>query len=373
MFFKDIIGLESTKSILLSSRKNNHVAHAQLFLGRDGSANLALAVAYATFLTCEDPQEDDACGVCTSCIQSKKLTHPDIHFFYPTNKRKEGPERPLSVDFITEWRTFVAQQPFGNIQDWASHIEIDNKQLIIPVVESKNIIKSVSLQAFFAGYKVAIIWLPESMNTECANAILKVLEEPPKKTIFILVSSDHEKLLSTITSRCQTVYIPDFSSEEIKQYLTEKLSVSESEAVLYTQLSDGNLRNAIYQVEKEENIEFDYFIKWMRFCFERNIDEIVASLNYFQKLGREGIKEFLEQGLMTIRNSIQVAYNADFLEKHPKSEHDFLQKFGKVIISKDATIINKIFNDAYYHIERNGNAKIIMMDTSIQIMTFIRK
>ena len=248
MLFSQIPGLTGVKKQLIESVKRNHVAHAQLFAGKEGSANLAMALAFTNYLNCENPGEEDACGVCPSCQKNQKFIHPDVNFIFPTSATtKFKREDATSEKFLVEWRKFLKKSIYGNVADWAQDFGWENKQLIIPRQESRNIVKALSLKAFEGTYKVMIVWLPETMNVNAANGILKILEEPPKNTIFLLVSNAPSLLLTTITSRTQQLTIPSFSDEDIRGVTKnlEGVDLTDERASRIAYMAEGNMRLAL--------------------------------------------------------------------------------------------------------------------------------
>lgn len=260
MLFKDIPGLEETKKQLIQAVKNNHIAHAQLFLCKNGGANLPLALAYTTYLNCEQPLENDSCGSCSSCSKNAKIVHPDVHFVYPVSSTKNITGKDVvSTNFLKEWRGFLLANPYGNVNQWMMAFGGENKQVNISKEESRQVIKRLSLKSFEGKYKVMIIWLPEYMNGASANAILKILEEPPERIIFLLVCNDDEQLLTTILSRTQIVKIRQFGDNEIMQLLVEQHEINETKAERLAHLADGNLNEAMTLIEGSEEDNHDLF------------------------------------------------------------------------------------------------------------------
>lgn len=370
MRFQDIPGLQATKQQLIQAVKDDSVAHAQLFLGNEGSANLAMALAFATYLNCENRGEEDACGTCASCVKMAKHVHPDLHFVYPTAATpKIKREDATSDKFLKEWREFLLQSPYGNVTDWSFHFGWENKQVIIPRMESRNIIRKLALKAFEGTFKVMIIWQPELMNVNAANGILKILEEPPEKTIFLMVSNDANKLLTTITSRTQMLRIPAFSDEDILQALGE---MDETVASRATYMAEGNLRLAHKLAESAEDELADDFKSWMRHCYNWDFQAMTKMAERFQKGGKEHQKNFLSSGGKVMRDTLINQFDVADLVRVPDSERDFIEKFGKVF---DAQKISKVVPElekAHYHIERNGNPKIVFMDLSLTLAKIAR-
>lgn len=367
MLFKDIPGLTEVKQTLLSSVKNNHVAHAQLFYGPEGSASLAMAVAYATYLNCEDKQEDDACGSCAACVKNKKLIHPDMHFFFPFTTTKSVPKDPSSGALMKEWREFFLSNPYANVIDWANYLGAENKQLNIPVEESRKVIKTLTLKSFEGTFKIIILWMPEIMNAGAANALLKILEEPPANTIFLLAANDIEKIITTILSRTQKVKIRSFSDEEIASYLTGR-GLDESKAKQLGYLSDGSLNHALHLIDEVQEDSHEMFREWMRACYKRgNFKEIIGWSDQFQGLGKEAQKSLLMYGLNILRDSLVYRHGGKDLLRLQHDEKDFIEKFSRVLPDQLIEAFSKEFNQASYHIERNANARILFLDLSLKM------
>jgi DNA polymerase III subunit delta' len=374
MLFSHIPGLDDTKRTLINSVKNAHIAHAQLFHGREGSANLALALAYATYINCENKGEDDSCGECPSCYKFNKLIHPDLHFVFPISTTKEVTKDALSNLFMKHWRNIVIANPYLNLSNWGDEIGSENKQLNISVDESRNILKSLALKSFEAEYKILILWLPEMMNASSANAILKVLEEPPSKTIFLLVTNNSEKIITTILSRIQLIKIRSFTDEEVKSHLTGKFSLDEKRAGQLAYLAEGNMNEAVRLKDEIQEDNHQLFRDWMRSCYKKNnITEIVAWSESFQKIGREAQKHLLQYGLNTIRETFLFRHTGTEIVRLQEDELKFVEGFSKVLNDLKIEQVSRQLNEAYYHIERNANPKILFLDLSLNISSLMKK
>lgn len=374
MLFSEIPGLEKTKQILISSVKNQHVAHAQLFMSSEGGAGLAMALAYATYINCEEKGEQDACGKCSSCIKFNKLIHPDLHFVFPVTTTRQVPKDPLSAAYLKEWRSFVLANPYAGLQDWANFIGSENKQPNISVEESRNVIRTLSMKSFEAEYKIFILWLPEIMNAQAANALLKILEEPPVKTLLLLVTNNTEKIITTILSRTQKVKIRPFRDEEIREFLLTKSFVAdEKKAGQLAYLADGNANEAIRLVQEVEEDNHQLFRDWMRVCYKgKNIIELVSWMEIFQKMGREGQKGLLQYGLGILRETLICKYSEKELLRLQDEEFKFVDGFAKATDSRKIEEISGLLNEAFYHIERNANPKITFFDVSLRISSILK-
>ncbi|MCU0428509.1 MAG: DNA polymerase III subunit delta [Cytophagaceae bacterium] len=372
MQFKDIPGLEDVKKTLVASVRESHIAHAQLFAGPEGSANLALALAYATYIQCENRGEEDSCGECASCSKNKKYIHPDLHFVFPISSTKQVSKDPLSALFYKDWRNFLLENPYNNLVEWGNFIGAENKQLLISVDESRNVIKTLSLKSFESEYKIMIIWLPEVMRHEAANAILKILEEPPVKTLFLLVTNNLEKIITTILSRTQKVFIPAFEDTLIAGYLREHYQVDEKKALQLSYLADGNMDKAIRMMSEADEDHQQMFRDWMRMCFllyrkTSNLIELTEWSEMFAKLGRESQKNLLLFGMNILRETLVYKYTATSLVRLPQEDLTFVENFSKVLSDEKIEIISAKLNQSSLYIERNASPKMVFMAASFQI------
>ncbi|MDP5120545.1 MAG: DNA polymerase III subunit delta' [Spirosomaceae bacterium] len=367
MQFSQIPGLHSLKSSLMKAVEKNHFAHAQLIHGHEGNGNLAIALALATYLNCQNRQATDSCGACSSCVKMSKVAHPDVKYIYPT----AGGKKVLSANFIEQWRDFVQTKPFGNLSDWLEAIDV--KQGNIPVEEARLLIQDLSMKSYEGGYKIVLIWQAESLHTATANALLKVLEEPPEQTIFLLVTNSTEQLLTTIISRTQRVWIPDFTDEDIENYLVDKLTVTTERAKQATFLSQNNLRNALHILESDTPENHQLFAEWMRKCYSAQLDELVLMSNEFDKKTKEQHKNFFEYGISIFRELFLYAKGNEDLVRLVGDELIFVQRFSKALNFRNLEKITTLLGDASYHIARNGRAKIIFLDLSLTLAGLLKK
>jgi len=394
MQFADIPNQTALKEILRQSVQRGHVAHAQLFRGAEGSAALALALAYAQYLNCEARADDatDSCGHCPACLKMGKLAHPDLNFILPTTTTKSVPKDATSAKFAAEWRTFLAESPFQGFNDWMQHIGAENKQGSISKEEAGSLLKLVSLKAFEAKFKIVILWLPELMHPAAANAVLKLLEEPPPATIFLLVSNEPERLLPTILSRVQPVAVRPFSEDDITAYLTTHYHVPEIKARQVAQLAEGNLGAAIASRDQSADHNYaEFFIYWMRRCFtgklidfKKYVDkpaekktiaekELSELADHFQKMGRENQKEQLVFSLSLLRKVLLFGLDPQLVPHLPSGEQQFVQGFSKFVTPRNADQLTEELNTAHYHIERNANPRMVFIDTSLRLGQQLRR
>ena len=376
MQFAQIVGLDEVKQTLVSGVKNNHVAHAQLFFSKEGGANLALALAYATFLNCENRTHEstDSCGRCASCYKFGKLIHPDLHFVFPTATTKEISKREeaVSTAFLREWRTFLTENPYANLKQWATALGAEGKQCIIPVHEGRNIIRSLSLKAFEAEYKILVIWLPELMNINAANAILKILEEPPAKTIFLLVSNSIENMLVTILSRTQLLNIRDFTNQEIETYLVQHQNLPAERAANLALLAEGNLNAALLMQGQDHNLSYEAFRDWMRLCFKPDLVGLLKEAEQFATLDKENQKSLLQYGLILLRQALIVKFAGEQLVKLPPETLAFAKNFGSVLSANNIRQLYEQLNQTLQHLERNASAKIVFYSLSLHIAQILK-
>ncbi|MEO1053565.1 MAG: DNA polymerase III subunit delta [Bacteroidota bacterium] len=373
MRFSDIKGFEEEKKRLIHAIRNDHVAHAQMFLGKHGSPNLPLALAYATYVNCENPGEDDACGVCPSCIKNQKYIHPDMHFVFPVaSTAKITGKDVVSTSFLAEWRAFLINNPFGDINDWLGTFGGENKQGNISKEESRQIIKNLSLKAFEGKYKIMIIWLPELMHSSSANAILKILEEPPEETLFLLVSNDSERLLTTILSRTQIFKVRNFNDQELAEILAEQHDLKGDQSLQLARLSGGDLNKAVKLLSHVEDNNYHLFREWMRFCFQRDFTNLVQRSEDFHKMTKISQRSFLEYGLNIIREALINPLNLEQLQRTVGEEIAFTENFGKVMSLEKVEYIYTKLNETHYHLERNASAKMAFLDLSLNIAKMIR-
>ncbi len=369
MQFKDIIGHYTLKAHLAHTVKDNRVSHAQLFLGPEGSGSLALAVAYAQYINCEQKSENDSCGTCSSCRKYQKLIHPDLHFSYPFFA---SGEKDVTTTYLEEWRTAFLDNPYMGLDYWRHQLEAGNKQANINIAEAHDIIKKLSLKAFESEYKVLVMWLPEYLNTQ-GNALLKLIEEPPEKTLFLLVSENQDRILNTIISRTQLVKIPKLSHHDIKQYLTEEKAISEERANEIAFIADGNVQMAIDLLEENTNPYFDLLIHWLRFVVtDSGLNIIRFCEEDFPKLGRENQKNFLLYAINVFRQVLLIQTGLSQLVLLQGEELDFVQKFGDNFKREQLEAAIDLLEKTHYKVERNANPKILFLDLSLQLVLIFK-
>ncbi len=368
MRFTDIPGLLETKEKLVDAVKQNHIAHAQLFVGKPGALNFPIALAFANFLHCQNKNEGDSCGTCSACSKSLKYIHPDTSFVFPLgNIKNDKDEDRFKAEITKTWRAFLLEQPFGDLGDWTNYYGGEDKQALISREAGRDIIKTLSLKPFESKYKVMIIWQPELMHPSAANGILKILEEPPPNTFFILVSNAAERLLPTILSRTQSVQVPQLEDEDLQAYLNKNYDVESKKLQEITQLAEGNLGLAIKLIDSEEDHFQDRFAEWMRWCYKRDYSNLVTFSEDFHQLDKLSQKNLFQYGLSMMRETLLHYAGADAISRIKTGEVKFVKDFSKIMNVEKVEKVNTLFNDAHYHLERNGSAKMIFLDLSLQV------
>src|ERR1035437_6639258 len=375
MNFSRIPGQKEIKAKLLRSVKEERVSHAQLFTGPEGCGSMALALAYARYVSCENRTDYDSCGTCKSCVKYEKLIHPDLHFVFPVIKGKKATD-PVSDNYLAEWREFVKKAPYFNLNNWMDFIEVGNAQGMIFASEASEIIKKLSLKTFESDFKIMIIWLPEKMHQATANKLLKMIEEPPEKTLFLLVSEDPDKVISTILSRCQLVKIPSFTETNIKDYIIKRFNLSGDKAIDISHVANGNIVRAIDLCENEDSfqVNLDRFKSLMRFAWKRDIISIINWSEELAATGREAQKNFVTFSLRLLRENLMLSLDQlkNSLVYLTGEEASFSEKFHSSINQNNIYPLTEEFNLVYSHIEANGNPKIIFLDLAIKVTRLIR-
>ena len=371
MFFKDVIGQEEAKQRLIREAKEGKIAHARLFCGPEGIGKLPLAIAYARYLSCNNPGEKDACGICPSCIKFNKLAHPDLHFAFPVIKKKS--KDTVSDDFITEWRELLSQTPYFNLNIWLEEMGAENQQAQIYVKESDEIIRKLSLKSSQGGYKIMIIWLPEKMNVECSNKLLKLLEEPPSQTIFLLVSEEPDMLLTTIQSRTQRFALYGIEEKYITERLQSQYGLQEKDAISIGHRSEGNFLKALESIHlnEENKLFFDLFVSLMRLSYQRKIREMKQWSETLAAMGREKQKHFLSYCQRLVRENFIFNFQDPSLVFMNEEEQDFSKRFSPYINEKNVMGIMDELSEAQRHIEQNVNARMVFFDFSLKMIVLL--
>jgi DNA polymerase-3 subunit delta' len=375
MNFSQIPGQKPVIDRLRSSVAENRVSHAMLFYGPEGVGKFAIALAFARYISCESRTAEDACGICPSCVKYDKLIHPDLHFVFPVIKKKSGTE-PVSDTYISQWRSMVLKSPWFSLNTWTEAMEVANEQALIPVAEAAEIVRKLSLKSFESDFKIMIIWLPEKMNPETANKLLKIIEEPPARTLFILVSEEDDKLLPTITSRCQHIRIPAISAEALTGHLVNVTGMDPVKASEIAAIANGNMVKAMALARDDDNtgVLLDRFTRLMRTAYTRDIHSLITWSEETAAMGRERQKSFLSYSLRMIRENFVMNFGGKEkkLVHLTQDEDSFSLKFHPFINESNINALNREFNLAYAHVESNGNTKMIFLDLALKTMRLIR-
>ncbi len=372
MRFAEVIGQNEIKKKLVQMVSENRISHAQLFVGQEGSGNLALAIAFAQYVLCVNKSGEDSCGKCPSCTKIAKLEHPDLHFVYPV--ASSSITKPVSDDFIKEWRGTIIENSYLNANQWYESINIENKQGQIGERESHEIIRKLSLKSYESEYKIMIIWMPEKMNLTASNKLLKLIEEPPEKTLFLLVTEDTGNILQTILSRTQIIKIPKIENEDLKMYLHNTLDISENEIDSIIRVANGNYLEAqnLLNHSKSREYNFNKFVEIMRLCYSRKLIEIFSWVDELSGLGREKQKSFFAYALRMIRENFMLNLKVNDIVRLSDIEYGWAEKFCPFINQNNAFQIASEITQAQADIERNAYGKITLLDMALKIVKLIR-
>ena len=376
MSFQSVIGQSELKHQLTQTVREGRTAHAQLFWGNEGCGALPLALALAQYFHCPNRTEQDACGVCPACNKIQKLIHPDLHFVVPVNSTKEVPaeKKPVTDHFIAQWREALSANPYLTEQEWYKTIGIENKQGNISVHEASKVIEKLNYKPFEAEYKIMIIWLPERMNTQAANRLLKLIEEPPDKTLFFLVSEDMMHIIATIRSRTQPVRVPPIEEDALTEKLREQFSLPESHAGKLARTAAGSYSEALrlMQSEQETGEHFKRFADLMRTAYAA---DGLALLNWAEdaaQWGREQQKSFLLYAERLLRESFMFNRQSDNVVYLLGEEETFAKKISPFVNERNIMGIYSLFNTAMAHLAQNANTKILFTDLALQMVHWIR-
>jgi len=380
MRFSEIAGQKETINRIVRNVQKGRISHAQMIVGREGAGSLAIALAYAQFVNCTDKQyfEDgniagDSCGKCPSCLKSEKMIHPDIHFVVPVNETKAIKKR-ITREFLVQWRSFLLNgSPYVGLNQWYEFIEME-KQGLINVDECNEIVNTLNYKTYESEYKIMIVWMIEKLYYSAAPKLLKILEEPPAKTLFLLVSDHPQQVLDTIMSRVQLIKLSPLKASEIAEYLDRKFQIESQKAFRLSDKYDRNLASIIEALNNEDDTDIfmDKFIEWMRICYKQTSREILNLANDFKNLGREKQKQFLNFALSQIRNAWVHHYSFKLKHLHDPEKDAFYQNFGKYLNENNIQLIYKELEEASYAVERNANQKILFTDMTLKMGMFLR-
>jgi len=394
MRFENVIGQKAIKKHLIDLVVNNRLSHALLFLGKEGSGTLAMALAFAQYIVCTSGKaaqvlppalfdealssspgdREDSCGTCPSCIKAQQHIHPDIHFSFPVIPKKTGTP-PVSDDYIHEWREFIASSSYGNVYDWLQFLGAENKQGNITAEECNQINHKLSLKSFESHYKIVIMWMPEFLGKE-GNKLLKLIEEPPPDTLFIFVAEDENAILPTIVSRTQLIKIPLLSNSEIELALMNNKDAESGRAVRIAGVSEGNYREALQLLQNEEQDWQGPIREWLNVTLKRNISAQLKWIEEISQLGREKQKQFIRYFIHLLGQALRVRYideQGTLADLHiPGNEKDFALRLNKLCNIEAQEAIIAELDKAVFYIERNANSKILFHALSIRLYHIIK-
>ncbi len=380
MLFDEILGLSHIKNHLKLSTNAGRIPHAQFFIGPEGCGTLPMAIAYAQYVLCntQEGKAEDAINACN--LKCNSLSHPDMHFAFPVSNSDKVKSHAVSDNYIQDFREFVKKQPYGNLFDWYLQIGIEKKQGQIGVDEAQEIVKKLSLKSYEGGYKVCIIWMADKMNTSASNKLLKLIEEPPNKTVFILIAEDEEQIIQTIRSRCQVLHFPPLAADAIASGLVEK-GLSKEQALRIANEANGNYNKALDLMNNDsEDLVFEkWFVQWVRSAFKAKgnkaaIHDLILWSTDLAKTGRETQKNFILFCIAMMRQAMLINFNVKELAYMRVHVEGFdIHKFAPFIHENNIMEITEELEKAMYHIERNGNAKLIFTDLSIKLTRLLHK
>ena len=367
MRFSDVIGQSSAKEALRRMVQSDRLPHALLLLGPEGSGTLPMALALSQYILCLERGPEEACGQCPNCQKAAHFVHPDWHFSFPTVGTKA-----VSENFLTEWREALGRNPYLNANEWLLHIGTENQQGNITAVECLQIVRKLSLKAFEGEVKILLMWLPEYLAKE-GNRLLKMIEEPPDQTIFILAAENQELILNTILSRCQLVSLPPLSDEEVEQGLIRQKGLDPGKAQAAAQLANGNFLEALSLVQDMESDHASRFLDWLRHCYRGNGAVLAPWVEDFSRLGRENQKHFFRYGLHFFREFLALKLTGAERARLRQAELETARRLSDVLSYEQIEPIVHLFNDCIYHIERNANQKVLVLDASIRMHRFMKQ
>jgi len=367
--FSSVIGQHHLKNLLIQQVQSGKISHAQLFYGDPGYGPLPLALAFVQYLFCEDRNESDSCGVCSACKKVQDLQHPDLHFSFPV-VQSIGKTSDL---FLSDWRKQVSENPYFDLFEWTNRIDPKGRKPIISVEESKEILRKLSLKSFEGGFKVMLIWLPDEMNEQCSNKLLKILEEPPGNTLFILVAESPENLLVTIQSRTQKFLVPRIDLDELSSMLKTQFSKNNSQSASIAAFAEGNFIKARGLAEDagHKQLHRERFIQLMRVCYKKDVIEMLVWAEELSQDGKETQKLFIQYALHMFRQSLLQNYMGEDMISASVDEKVFLKNFAPYITGGNIREFISLFDDSYYHLDRNANTKILFTQLCFQTMRYI--
>lgn len=373
MHFSDIIGQEHTKQYIHKLIDEERVPHALLIAGAEGTGKFALGLALAQKLACENPTATDVCGVCKACKKYEKLEHPDLHFVYPVITSKNN-TKPVSTDYFSQWKSYLKDNSYLSIHAWSEYLQAENKQPMIYASESDAIVKKLAMKPYESKYQVLIIYLPERMNLSCANKLLKMIEEPPENTKFILISEAPDQIITTILSRCQIIHVPKIDTPNLINALMQRYGLTETNAKSCARISNGNYIKAVEIIQSNEETAYflELFIKLMRFAYKREVAQLKNWSEDIHGIGREKQKNFLQYALHLLRENFILNLKTEELSYLTIEEHNFSVKFSAFINERNIVQLFEELEKAQRHIEQNVYAKMVFFDLALQVILLLK-
>ena len=370
MLFKNVIGQRRIIQQLIKHVHENRISHAQLFLGADDTGAVALAMAYARYIHCKNKGPEDACGTCTSCVKYDKLGHPDIHFFFPSAPNDVHKKDVSSKLFTDRWRSMLLENPYFTYYQWLQKLGVENKQAIINASDCNDIIKQLGMKSYESQYKIIFVYMIEKLFHSAAPKLLKVMEEPPPNTLFLMISENKDRVLNTILSRTQMVKLPAPDESEVLHALTDRHGLEEKRAKQIAFLSGGSIIEALRLSNQDETqlADFESFREWMRHCFKNDVATILRWVEVAAKGGREKQKSFLLYGLKIFRMCLLNNYRLDHLVRLEGDEQAFIKGLSPFVNHKNTIQLAEAFQEAIMHLERNANPRILFTDLSFQLV-----
>jgi DNA polymerase-3 subunit delta' len=371
MLFKDVVGHESLKKSFIQEINGDRVSHAQLFLGKTGFGSFSLAMAFVQYLLCENKGTNDSCGSCSTCKKVANMQHPDVHFSFPTVQANAK----TSDEQFSMWRDMVMENPYASLNQWIGISDPKGRKPIISKHQSEQIVKKLSLKSFEGRHKVSIIWMGDEMNNVCANKLLKIIEEPPKDTVFILIAESQEKLLSTILSRTQLVKVKQLDDQAVTQAIKNRYQANDETVKSVVSRANGDLSSAFEMISTQgaESLNRERFIELMRVCYKKEVIPMMSWAEEMAKMGREDQKHFLRYALYMVRQSLMKNYTEEKLMRASPEEASFLSKFARFITGNNVLDFTNLFNESHYNVERNAHAKMLFTNITFEVMRYIHK
>lgn len=372
-YFKDVIGQQSARARLIQEVQEGRVPHAQLFCGPAGTGKLPLALAYARYLCCAHPTGSDACGTCPSCVKWNKLMHPDVHFMFPIVRNAKA-KKEVCDDYLSTWRRLLTTHAYFSLDDWLNEMDADNGQAIIYARESDEITRKLSLKAVEGGYKITVVWLPEKLHEVCANKLLKLLEEPPARTVFLLVSEAPDQILTTIQSRTQRFGVPRIAEADIAEALRTRYGVQQADSEAIAHMANGSFTQALQAISlnEENQLFFELFVGLMRQAYARKVRDMKQWSEQLAGMGRERQKHFLDYCQRMLRENFIYNLHCPEMNYMTRAEENFATRFAPFINVRNVAGIMHELEEAQRHIAQNVNPRMVFFDFALKMIVLLK-